>query len=250
MSLYIASFVILGAMIGGFVNGLAGFGTALFALGIWLQVLSPMEAVAAVLVVSVTTGLQGLYVIRKSIPIRRLSWFLIPAIIGVPLGVQLLERTDPIVLRLLIAGLMILYAVFFLARKDLPALEMKTPFLDSLIGFIGGFMGAFSGISGALPTMWIALRDLPKEETRGVLQTFNVAVLGLSAGALWFQGAYTGTAISITLIAVPAAILAAQFGIWTFKRQSNAGFRRLIVILMGVSGSLLLLREGIGLLQL
>src|SRR5699024_8893634 len=34
-------FVIAGAAAGGFVNGLAGFGTSLFALGWWLQVMPP-----------------------------------------------------------------------------------------------------------------------------------------------------------------------------------------------------------------
>ena len=43
----------LGALAGGFVSGLAGFGTALMALGIWLYVLPPSLAVPLVLVCSV-----------------------------------------------------------------------------------------------------------------------------------------------------------------------------------------------------
>ena len=38
--------LIAGGFAGGFVNGLAGFGTALFALGWFLQVLPPREASA------------------------------------------------------------------------------------------------------------------------------------------------------------------------------------------------------------
>ena len=51
-------FLILGALVGGFVNGLAGFGTALMALGFWLQIMPPLEAVALVVVVSCVTGIQ------------------------------------------------------------------------------------------------------------------------------------------------------------------------------------------------
>jgi uncharacterized membrane protein YfcA len=43
----------LGALADGFVTGLAGFGTALMALGIWLYVLPPSEAVPLVLICSV-----------------------------------------------------------------------------------------------------------------------------------------------------------------------------------------------------
>lgn len=250
MSLEIILHIIAGALIGGFVNGLAGFGTALFALGVWLQVLPPVEAVAAILILSVTTGLQGLYVVRRSIPWRRLLVFLVPAIVAIPLGVSLLEWADPTVLRIMVGGFMILYAVFFLARQDLPSVKRKTPAADGAIGFAGGFLGAFSGLSGALPTMWIALRDLPKEVTRGFLQTFNVVILALSAGFQAWRGAYTTDVFLIILIALPASLVAAQLGIWTFRRRSNAGFRRLIVVLMGVSGAILFLREGLRLINI
>ena len=42
-----------GAFAGGFVSGLAGFGTALMALGLWLYILPPTVAVSTSRVVSV-----------------------------------------------------------------------------------------------------------------------------------------------------------------------------------------------------
>jgi uncharacterized protein len=45
--------LIFGALAGGFVSGLAGFGTALVVLGIWLYVLPPTVAVPLVLICSV-----------------------------------------------------------------------------------------------------------------------------------------------------------------------------------------------------
>lgn len=60
-------FIILaaGAAAGGFINGLAGFGTALLALGFWLQIMPPVTAVSMVVVMSVATGLQGVWVVRQ-----------------------------------------------------------------------------------------------------------------------------------------------------------------------------------------
>ena len=45
--------LLVGALAGGFVTGLAGFGTALMALGIWLYVLPPSTAVPLALVCSI-----------------------------------------------------------------------------------------------------------------------------------------------------------------------------------------------------
>ncbi len=45
--------LLTGALAGGFVSGLAGFGTALMALGIWLYALPPAVAVPLVLISSI-----------------------------------------------------------------------------------------------------------------------------------------------------------------------------------------------------
>ena len=44
MSIEFYLYLIAGALAGGFINGLAGFGTALFALSFWLQILEPGQA--------------------------------------------------------------------------------------------------------------------------------------------------------------------------------------------------------------
>ena len=45
--------LLVGALAGGFVSGLAGFGTALMTLGIWLYLMPPSLAVPLVLICSV-----------------------------------------------------------------------------------------------------------------------------------------------------------------------------------------------------
>ena len=77
--------VTLGAVAGGFINGLAGFGTALFALGFFLNVMTPPQAVAIVVVLSVASGLQGLWIVRHAIwdQPRRMVRFMGPGVIGI-----------------------------------------------------------------------------------------------------------------------------------------------------------------------
>jgi len=234
-----------GAVAGGFINGLAGFGTALFALGFWLQIIPPVQAVSIVVVVSAVSGVQGVWLVRHSIlrQRKRLARFLAPGIIGIPIGVATLAMLDPTILKLLIAGFLILYGGFFSFRKALPKFERPTPLVDSAIGFLGGILGGAASLSGALPTMWCSMRPWPKAETRAVLQPFNVVILGLTSVMFAVKGVYTWESLTLIAIALPLTIASAQIGIVVFKRLTDDQFRRLIIAMMFLSGLVLFFRE-------
>jgi len=233
----------LGAMAGGFINGLAGFGTALFALGFWLQIMPPVQAVLIVLVMSVLSGVQGAILVRKSIQWPRLGRFLLPAFLGIPIGTALVVWIDPTLLKLVIAGFLILYGLFFAFRKELPAMTRRTPVIDGVIGFAGGVLGGLAGLSGALPTMWCAMRPWPKTEQRAVLQPYNLAVQVVAILVFLVQGAFTRETLVILAVATPFTLGAAQVGLFIFKRMGDAQFRRLLIVLMLMSGIILMVRE-------
>ena len=236
-------FIVTGAAFAGFVNGLAGFGTSLFALGWWLQVMDPVDAVAVSLAISVLTGIQGVWIVRHAIEPRRLALYLLPAFIGIPIGLGLLDRIQPEPLKLLIAFFLLAYGAFFAWQRRLPAFTRHTPILDAIVGFAGGLLGALAGLSGALPTVWLSLRPWPKAKTRAVLQPFNTVVLGLSAVLLVIRGTYDASVLLALAIATPVALATAQLGIAVFRRINDADFRRLLILLMSVSGVVLLARS-------
>lgn len=238
-------FLVLGAVAGGFINGLSGTGTALFALGFYLVVLDPITAVAIVALMSVLAGLQGLWIVRGEILAQphRLLRFLLPGLLGVPLGLSLLDVIDARALRIAIAVFLIIYGGYFGFRAALPAFSRKTPWVDSIIGFLGGVLGGAASVSGAIPAMWLSLRPWTKAETRAVLQPFNVAILSTTITLLALKGAYDKTAFNALLITVPCGLIAAQIGIMVFRRLSDTVFRRLLIILTLLMGIGLLLSE-------
>jgi len=87
--------VIVGALSGGFVLGLAGFGTGLMAMGIWLHALPPAVAASLVVICSVVSQVQTIPTIWHVIRPRRVLPFVIPGLIGVPIGTQLLGLLNP-----------------------------------------------------------------------------------------------------------------------------------------------------------
>ncbi|MGI9488468.1 MAG: sulfite exporter TauE/SafE family protein [Geminicoccaceae bacterium] len=243
MSLEAIVFIIIGAIFGGFINGLAGFGTALFALGWWLQVMPPPAAVALAIAMSLISGVQGVWLVRRSIEPKRLIRFVLPALIGIPIGVLLLDHIDAALLKVIVATFLLAYGAFFAFRRNLPDLKRPTPFLDRAVGFLGGFFGAVAGLSGALPTVWLSLRPWPKTERRALLQPFNMVVLGLAALRLAIKGIYDSNLLLAIAIATPATLLSAQAGFLIFKRMNDADFRRLLIFLMLASGVVLLTRS-------
>ena len=77
--------LLLGALAGGFVVGLAGFGSALMALGIWLYVLPPPTAVALVLISSVVAQSSTLPSLWRRFDFSLVLPFVIGGLAGVPL---------------------------------------------------------------------------------------------------------------------------------------------------------------------
>src|SRR5439155_1331042 len=83
------------ALAGGFVTGLAGFGTALMALGIWLYVLPPSTAVPLALICSIVAQTSTLPSFWRSFDLKLVWPFLIGGLAGVPLGTMLVADADP-----------------------------------------------------------------------------------------------------------------------------------------------------------
>lgn len=238
-------FLVLGAVAGGFINGLAGTGTALFALGFYLVVLDPFRAVAVVAFMSVLAGVQGLWIVRGDIlrhP-RRLARYVVPGLVGVPLGIGLLQWIDAQTLRIGIAAFLIFYGVYFGFRSSLPTFTKRTPVLDMSVGLTGGLLGGAASVAGALPSMWMSLRPWNKAETRATLQSFNMAILGTTVLLLFLNGAYDSLALKALAVTIPFGLLAAQVGIFVFHRLSDTGFKRLLILLTLLVGVGILLSE-------
>src|ERR1700744_4056338 len=87
--------IFLGALAGGFVSGLAGFGSALMALGIWLYVLPPSLAVPLVMICSVVAQTSTLPSMWRSFDFSLIWPFIIGGLAGVPIGTALVAHPDP-----------------------------------------------------------------------------------------------------------------------------------------------------------
>jgi uncharacterized protein len=228
--------LLLGALAGGFVSGLAGFGTALMALGIWLYVLPPSVAVPLVVICSIVGQSSTLPSFWRSIDFTLVWPFLIGGLAGVPLGTMLIAHADPGIFRLSIGVLLLVFPIALYFNRAPMALSFGGRIADAAVGFAGGILGGLAGLSGALPTLWATVRGWGKDERRGVFQTFNWTVLMVALCLQAGTGFITVEVLWLALLALPGTILGAWLGARIYRVLNDKNFRDVVLGLLFLSG--------------
>jgi uncharacterized protein len=226
----------LGALAGGFVCGLAGFGTALMALGIWLYVLPPSAAVPLVTICSIVAQTSTLPTFWRSIDFKLVWPFVIGGIAGVPLGTLLIRHADPHAFKLSFGVLLLVFPTLLYCNRNPIALTFGGKLADAAVGFAGGILGGLAGLSGPIPTLWASVRGWRKDERRGIFQTFNWTVLTASLCVQAGTGFITRDVIWLALLALPATIFGAWLGARTYRVLSDKNFRDVVLGLLFLSG--------------
>lgn len=240
-SLPTLAIAILGALLAGFTSGFAGFGTTLVASGIWLYVLpAPMVPPLAVLL-SVAGQTVSLATVRHAFDWRQTLPYLIGATIGVPLGVAALAAASPLLIKIAVGTFLVAYSLYqLLQRRNFTIGQWGGKFADGIIGFGGGVLGGFAGLSGPLPLIWLQLRGGPSIKQRATYQPFNLVVLAMASVGMALSGQVTWPVLTITLICFPPTFIGALLGARAYVRVSPQTFQRVVLGLLLVSGCVLL----------
>jgi uncharacterized protein len=232
--------LLAGALAGGFVNGLTGFGTGLTALPLWLQALEPVLAaqlVSAASIVGHATAIPGIW---ARVDWRRMAPLLTGGLLGVPVGSWLLPHIPLAAFKIAVGAVLIGYSTFMLIAAGRVRLQGGGRAAEAGVGLAGGILGGMAGLSGALPTVWAALKGWPKEERRMVFQAFNMTILSAMLVATVVQG-LIGTRLLLALaVSLPATLIGGRIGAWLYHRLDDRRFDRLVLALLLVSGLVLI----------
>lgn len=236
MTATVYALLFFGALAGGFVSGLGGFGTALMALGIWLHVLPPSQAVPLVLICSVIAQTSTLPSIWKTIDFALVWPFLIGGLAGVPLGTLLIAHADPTIFKLTIGVLLLVFSTALYFQRTPMVFRFGGKWADSAIGFAGGILGGLAGLSGPIPILWASVRGWGKEERRGIFQTFNWTVLAAALCIQIASGLVKPEIIWLVLCAFPGTLVGAWLGARTYHALSDRNFGDVVLGLLFLSG--------------
>ncbi len=229
----------LGAFLGALAVGGAGFAFALVASSVWLHALPPLQTAVLVLASGVCLHLFSIWLMRRTLEPGRLWPFLIGGAVGIPIGISLLTRSDPGVLKHGLGFFLLAYGLFALLAPRLPHVAHGGRLADGIVGFLGGILGGLGGFSGVLPTIWAQLRGWSKETIRGVCQPY-ILVIQLASLILVGAVALDWTGVALFAAIVPALLAGAWAGWLIYGRLDERRFRQVLAALLVASGLTLL----------
>jgi uncharacterized protein len=237
----IGSFSLLSVAVflGAFVSGFAGFAFSAVAGAILLHTLLPIEAVPLMMACSVGVQATNLWALRRDIEWKQSLVLVLGGILGVPIAVWLLQNTDARTFREVFGLVVIIYAGYMLFRPSLSNLKLMNGSRNALVGFGGGLIGGLTAMPGALPTIWCDMHGVPKNQQRGLVQPFIAAMQIFALALMLMHHSLSVGVFANLLLSIPALIAGAVLGILAFRNVSEQIFRRLILLVLLVSGLLL-----------
>ena len=227
---------LLGTLAAAFVTSLSGFAFALVALAIWLHALTPSQATPLVAAYALLVQGHAVWKLRHALSARRLAPFILGSALGVFPGVAAVQWVSPTGLRVAVGALLILFSLYNLVRPKLLDFKHAGRAADTGIGFLNGLLGGSTGLAGILVVIWSSLKGWPAHEQRAVFQPTGVATFLITILALGGTGIITLETGRLFLIGLPALAAGTWLGWTLYGRLDEASFRRVVLVLLLMSG--------------
>jgi uncharacterized membrane protein YfcA len=226
---------LLSAFIGGMTTGLAGFAMGLVVSGVWLRILTPLQTATLIVGYGLLVQAYSTWRLRHALDWRNLAPFVAGGVVGVPLGTAALAYVDPAVLRVGVGLLLVAYSSYSLARPAFKPMHAG-PTTETAVGVVNGFVGGLTGLAGATISIWCQLRGWPKDIQRAIYQPVIFVTFVITAISLTYAGAITAETAKLYAYGLPAVALGAWTGLKLYGHLDDAMFRRVILVLLLLSG--------------
>jgi uncharacterized membrane protein YfcA len=223
------------AFFGGLISGLSGFAMGLVVSGVWLHIISPAQCALLIVLSGLVTQGSGIWRVRHALSWRSVAPFIIGGAIGIPVGTALLTTLDPAGLRIGTGALLVAFGLYNLLRPIRNPVQAGVP-TDVGVGIANGLIGGLTGLGGIAVTAWCQLRGGPKDAQRAIFQPVMFATFAMSAVSFAAAGTYTAETIKLYVMALPVLIGGLWCGLRMYGRLDDAGFRRVVLLLLLAAG--------------
>jgi len=232
------------AFLGGFIQGLTGFGSALVTIPLATFFVPLPFALAVFAVVDFANGLRlGLENPKNAIlgDIARMVPLMIAGIVtGTTLLVNLPRQASLTALGVFV----FCYALYSLARRA-PAATVSRSWAY-FAGFCGGLSGTLFGAGGPPYAIYLSHRSMSKEQFRATMTLTTIFSIGLRLIAFAVTGLLMQDGVWIAAAAaIPAGLFAIYFASKIFRAVSRETVMRGVAVLLLASGASLIAR-GLG----
>lgn len=240
---FVLGLFLLAAFIGGFASGLAGFAMGFIVSGIWLHLISPIQATALIAGYGLCTQGYGVWKLRRSLNWKDVAPFIVAGTISIPVGTLLLTYIDAAYMRTGVGVLLIVYSVYGLAKPTFKPVQAGVA-ADSGIGFLNGLLAGLTGLPGFIITIWCQMRGWSKDAQRAVFQPVILAGMVMIALSLSVAGVITTDILKLYVLGLPALLAGLWLGFKCYGKLDDATFRKVVLVLLLCAGLALIAVQG------
>jgi uncharacterized membrane protein YfcA len=229
-----------GVFAGALVSGFAGFAFSAVAGAILLHVLPPTEAIPLMMACSLVPQIVSLVALRGTVKWRGNPVLIAGGALGILPALYLLRHVDAQVFRIGFGAFLAAYAACMLLRPGGACIwAAQSRLREAAVGFGGGLVGGLTAMPGALLVMWCDLRGMPKDQQRGLVQPYILAMQIFALALLLSRNDLSAEALTGLTVSLPALAAGTALGVVLFGKVNDAGFRRVVLAVLLVAGLLL-----------
>jgi uncharacterized membrane protein YfcA len=220
---------------------LTGFGFAVLAAPLFLLFVDPQGAIQLVIIISTALSLVTLPGLWRAIVPGLLLRLGLGSLAGLPLGLVAFRHADPIVVRALVGGTILVFAILLEWRRRHSAGELSAPFavrpgLEVATGAVSGVATALVGMAGPPVLIYLLLAGAPPRTVRATLLSFFALAYAASVATHALTiGIQTETWVSAGIL-IPFAFLGGLAGRPIGDRLHADAFAILATLLLGGAG--------------
>lgn len=230
--------VLIGA-IAGVIRGITGFGGAMVMSPPLALLLGPLATVPVVLLLESVAAAPMLVQLRHLVRWRVIGPIIAMACLTVPLGTYALVTADPLVMRRVIAGVVIVFSLLLLRGWRYAGKHRLATGLG--LGAVSGTMVGATSMGGPPVILYLLAGPDPIDTTRANLTYFVGAISLAGVAVLALNGVLGAQGLWLAAMLAPGYYLGMVAGIRLFSRFNDTRFRRFtLFFMMAVAAGILL----------
>ena len=237
MNLTVLLILIIGIFIGFYVQTVIGFAGSLMALPILLLGMELPDAIAYISIFYLFSSAFLITKERKNIDKKIILKLAITSVIGVILGILVLTFSKPILLKKGLGVFILLYVFYVSFGKKKITLNK-----GGIISF-GVMAGFFSGVFSTGGPLYVMCVENSVKDIKAFRATM-IGVLGVvtitRVPALAVSGILNSSHLKMTLLVFPVFLFAQFLGKRTFIKINENAFKKLLMVLLCISGLVLI----------
>jgi uncharacterized membrane protein YfcA len=224
-----------GWLLGGFVNGIVGFGAALVAMPIVASGLDMSLAVSTCGLVVLSLNLQMAWNYRAHLDSSGIRALVLGGLPGAVCGVLILKNVPESGLKLGLGALLVVYSLWGLSGTQVNKRKLAAPW-GIMAGFLSTSLGTAFGFNGPPLAVYLSLRGGTQQQIKAALGAFFIISGLFIVAAHSLAGLYSMQTFWLLAAALPAVCLGAWAGMRVSGSLRDLSFQRVLFIMILVMG--------------